>query len=727
MFDMKANKKYFWILLTLLLLFLGRVIGQLIVFYFPTNTFLPVMDEWYSGLIPYYLLLPSQIIILIALGIICYKFSAFSKHPITPSYRWAKFLFYFGTVYLIIMMTRYVIRMSLYPTEHWIGGSIPIIFHMVLASFVLTLAAYHWQYSVKPATKHTMKKQLCKCLCIFIVLSLYLLWIGYQLSGFLFSYYMDVKPGDYAVRISRNSDQVMSDGIKLRSDIYRPYRLAKTPTILIRLPYAKTTLNKLFATIIGKCWAEHGYTVVIQGTRGRYDSEGQYYPLRNERADGLATLQWLAKQSWYNGQIAMWGGSYFGYTQWVLADAQDPKISAMIIQISSTSFYSMFYPGGAFSYESALYWALNSYTKQDITPSITQLNRGFNGSPVLDADMRATGEEIQFFRDWATHTTNDDYWQQIDGHERVKQLQAPVFLLAGWFDPFLPSELNDYIHIRKLNNPSVVPNSHLVIGPWGHARTVTLPNSKHRTRAYRIESLAMTIPWLDHIFKNGSITIAPVKIFVMGINQWRDEQEWPLKRTQYSNLYLHKDGILTWQAPTHEENSNPFSYDPKNPVPSLGGAVLGPRSGMFAQNEIEKRTDVLVYSSDKLTKPLEVTGPIKVRLTISSDATCTDFTARLLDVYPDGLAYNLSEGIIRLQQVKQTLTPIEIDLWPTSNVFLKDHQIRLEISSSNFPRFDKNTNICGDLATMTESKIAKQNIYHSKSQASYIMLPIIPD
>lgn len=725
-----TQRKYFWILSSLLLLFFFRVLGQLIVYYLPGNGILPVMNEWYSGLLPYYLLLPSQILILLVFGYICYRFSSFSQSPPVPWYRWGQFLLYAGFVYIAIMIARYTIRMSLYPSERWIGGSIPIIFHIVLASYLLVLGVYHYRHSTKPFHHAGSRwKRIVKVLIILMGVCAFLVWISYLLSGYLFSLYLGIKPGNNAVRISRQVDQVMFDQVNLRSDVYRPYRLSKSPTVLIRLPYTKSFTSQLFATIIGKFLAEHGYTVVVQGTRGRYDSEGEYYPLRPERDDGLATLQWLRKQDWFNGQIAMWGGSYFGYTQWVLADARDPKISAMFIQIASTSFYSMFYPGGAFSYASALYWAINSSVNFDNDPTIGQLNQGYVGSPLIEADVRSTGRKISFFRDWVSHQTNDAYWQQIDGHDRVAALDAPVFLMAGWFDPFLPSELSDYLKLRKRSNHSILDNSHLVIGPWGHARMVALPNAEKPTRPYRIESLAMLVPWFDSLFKAKTATLmAPVRIYVMGINQWRDEQEWPLQRTQYKKLYLHhaERGILDWQVPDSGEPPYNYIYDPVNPVPSIGGAILGPDSGMFSQNRIEARDDVLVYSTKKLDESIEVTGPIKLHLTVSSDAVCTDFTARLLDVYPDGTAYNLSEGIARLSQLPHGKQGIDIDLWPISNVFMKDHQIRLEVSSSNYPRFDKNTNICGNLATMTISNKTKQSVYHASPQVSFVLMPVVP-
>ena len=241
------------------------------------------------------------------------------------------------------------------------------------------------------------------------------------------------------------------------ADIYHPQRApTKTPTILVRIPYSKTTTNTLFATVVGQMWAERGYTVVIQGTRGRYDSGGKYDPLRHERQDGIETLQWIAEQPWYDGRLGMWGGSYFGYTQWAIADHQNPGPQALLIQEASSDFHGMFYPGGAFSLESALRWAVMSRGRQDVAPNAAELERGFEGFPVVEADDRAVGD-IPFFNDWVLHDRRDDYWAKIDGDDRGSGLRAPVLLMAGWYDPFLPTQLNDFMRIcaapiRKLQH-----------------------------------------------------------------------------------------------------------------------------------------------------------------------------------------------------------------------------------------------------------------------------------
>lgn len=547
---------------------------------------------------------------------------------------------------------------------------------------------------------------------------------------------LDARPAEFAVRIERGAKMITSDGVPLLADIYHPQKAGKTPTVVVRIPYSETFLNRLYATVIGRFWAERGYTVVIQGTRGRHRSGGSYYPFRNERQDGIETLRWITKQSWYNGRIGMWGGSYFGYTQWVLADQVDPGPSAFIIQLASTSFYGMFYPGSAFSLESALYWAGMSHGEQDVALSQEALQRGYDGFPLVEADDRAI-RDIPFFNDWVNHSTRDGYWHEIDGEDRARRLVAPVLLMAGWYDPFLPTQIEDFTRIRRDGKAQVASASRLIIGPWAHAFTVTLPGGV-TPRNYRLESLAPSVPWFDRHLLSSNKEVpdtAPVRIYVMGKNVWRDEQEWPLTRTRYTPYYLRSygkanglagDGMLTLVQPISPEPPDTYLYDPRDPVPTAGGAMLGPRAGIALQNEVEKRADVLVYTTPSLKEDLEITGPIQLILYVSTTAPYTDFTAKLVDVHPDGSAYNVAEGILRRGYRRSELTEIQIDLWPTSMVFLKGHRIRLDVSSSNYPRFDRNPNTGRPIATERHPAIATQTVYHGPETLSRLILPVIP-
>ncbi len=567
-----------------------------------------------------------------------------------------------------------------------------------------------------------------------------------RFASSILAHQLGLRPAECAVRIERGVAMKTFDGITLVSDIYHPRRAGRTPTILVRIPYAKTLVNTLFATVVGRMWAEQGYTVVIQGTRGRYQSGGVYDPLRYERQDGIETLRWIAKQSWFNGRLGMWGSSYFGYTQWVLADQIDPGPSALLIQLASTDFHGMFYPGGAFSLESALCWAVVSHGEKDRGadwPSPQELQAGYNGFPLVEADDRIV-TDIPFFNDWVQHAERDEYWLAIDGENRARNLQAPVLLMAGWFDPFLPTQLHDFVRIRREAKPEVASATRLIIGPWAHARTVTFPGGL-TPRNYRLESLAPSVAWFDQHLRSSGTTVpetAPVRIYVMGENIWRDEQEWPLARTRYTSYYLRSagkansltgDGVLSLTPPTLQEPPDTYLYDPRNPVSSAGGAMIGPRAGIARQNAIEARSDVLVYTTAPLEEDLEVTGPIQLVLYVSTTAPHTDFTAKLVDVHTDGSAYNISEGILRRSYSGPSgavgadrATEIQIDLWPTSVVFFKGHGIRLEVSSSNYPRFDRNPNTGRPIATETQPTVALQTLHHGRETPSHLILPVIP-
>jgi putative CocE/NonD family hydrolase len=431
----------------------------------------------------------------------------------------------------------------------------------------------------------------------------------------------------------------------------------------------------------------------------------------------------------------MWGGSAFGYTQWVLADQAEPGPKALLIQIASTSFGGMFHPAGAFSLESALFWAVRSRGAEDEDPSFAALERGFAGFPLIEADDRAVGD-IPFFNDWARNAPGGEYWRAIDGTSRARDLKAPVLLMGGWYDPFLPTQLADWQAIRREAAKEIGQRSRLVIGPWSHADPVRFPDGS-TAGDYRPASLAPTLPWFDHHLLGAPLPPSlqdPIRIYVMGEKVWRGEQEWPLARTVYTPFYLASsgrartkagDGRLTPAAPA--PGSNTYVYDPRDPVPSRGGAILGPRAGIAEQGEVESRSDVLVYTGEPLDQPLEVTGPVTAVLHVQTTAPNTDFTVKLVDVHPDGRAFNVSDGILRrAYSARDEPSEITIDLWPTSMLFLRGHRIRVEVSSSNYPRYDRNPNTGRDIPLERAPVAATQTVYHGAGAPSRIVLPVIP-
>ncbi len=733
-----------WILTALFGL---RVLGQVLV-ELRDVCWLPPSEAWVSGVIPYYWLLASQIVILGVQAKIGLDFTRQSGCCHRPRRLAGELLISFGATYLTVMILRYIIRMGLYPRERWAGGSIPIFFHWVLGVYLLLVGYHHWRASrlaQNASSQPTHRRIIDRAarLAGWCAVGLGIAgWVLYLLLPSLLAYNIGIRRPEFAVRIERSVALTTSDGILLVADIYHPLRAgAKTPTILVRIPYSKTTIPRLFATTVGRMWAERGYTVVIQGTRGRYESGGAYLPLRRERQDGLETLDWLAGQPWYDGRLGMWGCSYFGYTQWVLSDCTKPGPAALMIQEASTDFYGMFYPGGAFSLKSALSWAVLSHGLQDVPPAPEALQRGFAGLPLIEADDRAA-QDIPFFDDWARHSKRDAYWAAIDGDDRAGRLKAPVLLMAGWYDPFLPTQLADYCRIRERADRQVANETRLIIGPWAHAEAAVLPGGT-RSGIFRLECIAPTVAWFDrHLLKSDLHDMPPVRIYTIGADSWRDEQEWPLARTRYTPFYLRSTGpantasgggALKMSPPNRDEPPDTFTYDPDDPVPTAGGAVLGSNAGSARQEAIESRPDVLVYSTEPLASAIEVTGPITLILCVSTTAPCTDFTGKLVDVFPDGSAWNISEGVVRRHYAAHGAngaaagtTEIRIDLWPTSALFKKSHRLRLEVSSSNFPRFDRNLNTGGIIAIETARVTCTQTIRHDLDSPSRLILPIIP-
>jgi putative CocE/NonD family hydrolase len=723
-----------WLLLSLFVL---RVLGQLAVV-LGVAGFLPPMEEWYSGLLPYRFLLPAQILIVLVLGKVCLDLTRGRGFFAKPRRRFANGLLVFGFVYLAVMVLRYVARMSLYPLERWTGGSIPTFLHWVLATFLLVLGTDYRRRTAdetSPASRWPLR--LVRWAGGALVAAGISAWLFFLLSPTLLARTLGMRAAQYAVRSERET-LVTSDGVPLVSMVYHPQRAPSPPTILIRIALPATPKNRFFASTVGRLWAERGYTTVIQIARGRKPSGGLHYPLRGEREDGIETLAWIERKPWFHGRLAMWGGSSSGHAEWAVSDQRDRGPRALVVWLASSDFHGMFYPGGALSLQSALFWALRSRGEKDDPPTRETLERGYAGFPLREADDRAE-ENVRFFDDWVDHPQPDDYWSEIDGRDRPRKLVAPALLLAGWYDPFLPTQLEDHRRILREAAPAVAAETRLVIGPWAHAETVTLPGGV-RPRNFRLESLASSVDWFDRHL-GGSAGVArpsfpPVRIFVMGRNAWRDEEAWPLARAVPTLFFLRSggtanssagDGRLAREAPNEDDPADSYVYDPRRPVPSAGGAMLGPGNGVARQNDVEKRPDVLVYTASVLEEDLEVTGPARLVIHVSTTAPETDFTAKLVDVHPSGDTYNVSEGILRRKYGSESpATEIEVELWPTSFVFARGHRLRLEVSSSSYPRFDRNPNTGRAIPTETRPIPARQTVHHGRSMPSRLILPVIP-
>ena len=539
----------------------------------------------------------------------------------------------------------------------------------------------------------------------------------------------------------------MSDGVKLAANIILPAEEGSWPVVLIRTPYNKDYEEDEGDDDNHGYWAEKGYVLVIQDCRGTNKSEGEWEPGAYEIKDGLDTHEWVKNQSWCDGNIVTTGGSYVGATQTLVAPYAGDSYKAMNAIIPLIDWYETTYIGGAFSLGTTFAWGteMNSPTNGEgygIDWESWDWDKAYRVLPLNEWDFNI-GRVVQFMRDWIAHPTYDEYWERIKITDDLDKINVPAMIISGWYDIFVKQNTEYINNTNELN----IKNQHIIIGPWGHGPHGEFGELKYDNHT-AIDLQDFELQWFDHWAKgidNGVEKIPPVQIYVMGKNYWRDENEFPLARTNYTKYFLHSNGsantsngngVLNIQAPL-EEKSDSYIYDPENPVPTNGGAILFYEAGAFDQTEIEKREDVLVYSTETLKDEVEVTGPVKLVLYASTDARDTDFTAKLVDVHLDGKAYNLCDGIIRARynesrMIENLLEPgkiykYEIDLWPTSNVFLEGHKIRVEISSSNFPRFDRNQNTGNEFGMDVEIKTANQKIYHTEEYPTHIVLPVIPN
>jgi putative CocE/NonD family hydrolase len=554
----------------------------------------------------------------------------------------------------------------------------------------------------------------------------------------------------YEVEVQADVKIPMRDGVELSANVFLPKAEGKFPAILLRTPYGKGGTGNG----AGRLFASHGYVYISQDCRGKGASQGEWVPFVNEARDGRDTHRWILDQPWSNGTIGTAGGSYVGFTQWASAPDAGEYLKAMLPVVPLVDPYGdVAYSGGAFQLALMMGWgsavsgntAIRGWNDDDWL-------KVFRTLPLSTWDT-ALGGKVQYLRDWVAHPEFDAYWAQSSLRGRTKDITTPIYVVGGWYDLFAKSVF-DHVNAVKADSRSEQARKHqyILMGPWVHgiSRNGKVGELDFGQQAV-VDLNAIQVKWFDHWLKGQKTGVEewpPLRIFVMGRNQWRDEQEWPLGRTQYTPYYFHGEGSANTlegdgkldTAKPGQEPADRYVYDPDDPVPTLGGSNLSKCPvGPHDQTKAEKREDVLVYTSGELTSELEVTGPVKVVLYAASSAADTDWTAKLVDVHPDGRPFNLCDGIIRARYRASAdghdgptlIEPgnvyrYEIDLWVTSNVFLPGHKIRVEISSSNFPRFDRNLNTGDPCGTGTTWLKATQTIYHDRDHPSHIVLPVIP-
>ncbi|WP_067901955.1 CocE/NonD family hydrolase [Nocardia vaccinii] len=543
----------------------------------------------------------------------------------------------------------------------------------------------------------------------------------------------------------------MRDGVVLRADVFRPAGEGPWPVALTRSPYNKRTPSIAGALIDVMRAVQRGYIVVLQDVRGRFESDGEWLPWAHERTDGYDTVEWAASIPGSNGQVVMFGGSYLGHTQWAAAVTRPPHLAAIVPQTTwSEPTDGIFYRGGALEFGLSVWWALaqalgqfpKSATSMEelyakLTATIDDLDHAVERtlwelpSGAMPAIARTGQPDIGTERGLRDPDSIDE--ARVAG--RYGEVGVPSLNVAGWFDVFLQGSLDNYVGAVREGLPS-----RLIIGPWEHQSANTTTPGHVGTVNYGLASLApgsdgtmvgVQLDWYDEVL--GRSTDLPptsgVDLFVMGINQWRHEDEWPLSRAVPTEFYLHDGGGLSTTAPEATDAASEYTYDPADPVLTTGGSLIMSASfppGQLDQRDVESRDDVLVFTSEPLTADLEITGRVTATIFAATDGPSTDWVARLCEVDANGRSVNVVDGITRVATTPGQVDEYEIDLWSTSIVIRTGHRLRVQITSSNFPRWDRNLNTGEDPTVATTLRVARQRIVHDADHPSRITLPVIP-
>ena len=509
----------------------------------------------------------------------------------------------------------------------------------------------------------------------------------------------------------------MRDGVKLGTDVFFPSTNGAFPVLLARTPY-----NKLISASAGEDGARHGYVTVIQDTRGRFSSQGDNLAFEADgwadHWDGYDTCEWIIHQPWCNGKIGTFGGSAGAITQLLLAGSGTTNLTSQHLTVGAPSLYfDVVYPGGVFRKSLVEDW------------------------------LRVTGFSPEALKIWTSHPTYDDYWRARELTRRYEKINAAAVHIGGYFDIFAQGTIDSFVGYQESGGPQARRRQKLIIGPWTHAvfsdkaGDLTFPNAKRPPNHVRDQWL-----WFDHTLKgtNNGIDREPtVTYYVMGDtsdtnapgNMWRTAEQWPPVTSTITLFYLHKDHSLSRGRPADAQSLG-FTFNPTNPVPTIGGPQLTLPAGPKDQRAIENRADVLIFTSEPLAEPLAITGRVRAKLWASSDAPDTDFFVRLCDVYPDGRSFNICEGRIRARfhesfSEEKPLKPgeiysIDIDLWSTSIIFNKGHRLRAHVTSSSAPGFDPNPNTGEPFRHSTTTRPALNTIYCDPAHPSLLALPVVP-
>lgn len=547
------------------------------------------------------------------------------------------------------------------------------------------------------------------------------------------------------ITIKRDIRIPLRDGVAVSADLYRPKKDGKYPAIVVRTPYMKNSRGHHES---GTFYAENGYAVLIIDVRGRGDSDGEFIPYRNEGDDGYDCIEWAAAQEWCDGHVGTMGGSYLARIQWLTALKQPPHLKTMITSVSPSDPFVEWPTGTPTPMHVCWLFMTSGRMMQNI--DAVNWEKVYKHLPHMTMDEQ-TGKILPNWREEIEHPYFDEWWKVMSYQKDFDKINLPVLHISGWYDDEqVGTPLNFKGMTQNAPTDFARRNQKLIMGPWIHQinSSTKIGDVEFGPDAI-IDLKGYQLKWFDRWLKDEPNPIdqeKPVKIFVMGRNEWVEEAEWPLPNTQWTHYYIHSktqansrfgDGVLSIEPPKEGEGAmDEYTYDPANPVPFITDMVSSQIGGADDYSAIERRDDVLVYTTPILEKDTEVTGPIKMDLYAKTDVTDTDFMVKLLDVHPNGFVQRLTDGMVRARFRKgmdqpELITPgeiyqYEVDCWNTSHVFKKGHSIRIEIASSAFPKYDFNLNTGAPLGKTTEMKAAHQVIYHDSEHPSAIILPIIP-
>jgi putative CocE/NonD family hydrolase len=549
----------------------------------------------------------------------------------------------------------------------------------------------------------------------------------------------------YTMKIQFGVRIKMRDGIELSADVYRPDSPGKFPAILRRTPYVKAGGGARSIDRVRKYVAK-GYVVVYEDVRGRGDSDGTFVPYRTDGIDGYDTIEWCAAQPWSDGKVGTFGGSYEGVNQWLAAVQQPPHLTTMIALVSPSDPFVESPTGIPIPQDVSWYFFTAGHVLQNI--DAVDWNRVYEHLPLVELDEVA-GRRDQNWKDLFDHTTLDAWWEPLRYQNKYERVRVPVLHISGWYDDEQVGTPLNYIGMTtKGATPEIRKNQKLLMGAWPHAVDSTSKLGDVDFGPTDIIDLdAYMLRWFDYWLKGkdtGIMAEPPVRIFVMGSNEWTNENEWPMARTQWTNYYVHSagrantlsgDGTLSTAEPATEPPDG-YRYDPKNPTPFITAPSFAQIGGPDDYRSVEARDDVLVYSTEAMKRDTEVCGPIRAELYAASSAPDTDFMVKLIDVWTDGYAERLSDGMVRARyrDGMESASPIEpgkiyrysVDVWNTCEMFKAGHRIRVEIASSGVPKFDRNPNTGEPLGKTTRMQTADQKIFHDREHPTHLVLPVVP-